>query len=472
MERYLQLADDSVSKRCVVLSGSLTSLLRARWGLPTSKEKRQESDRHHAMDAVVIAACGHQVVKRLSTLVSADGWTHKPELGGYVNVETGEMLTTKEFVRKDEVYKLFPHPWPHFRDELLLRLKCDDPPLLRSEMEKFATYTPDALATLRPLFVSRAPQRRNSGAAHMDTIYTKPRDGHVLIIEDKTSKKNTANKDKKIFRPATIEEKSSMAIGRIGVMDRDSKGNYKLTLDKLDDIIDPHRNKRMIDALRLWLVGRDEREKAAKLIETNLGRGKEKRTPTDSETAELKQLRAFPRKPLNTDPDDGPFTGPSIRSVKVNTGKMSGIMVRNGLVAQESLVRIDVFTKSGKFYLVPLYVADAVKDKLPVKTADGEIQIDNDFDFRFSLHPNDLTRVTLKGKGSILGYFRGYGGPPNPYNITLSIHDRNKNGHERANEKGEIPSIGVKTALNIEKFNVDVLGNIYPAPPEKRRDMA
>jgi len=59
-----------------------------------------------------------------------------------------------------------------------------------------------------------------------------------------------------------------------------------------------------------------------------------------------------------------------------------------------------------------------------------------------------------------------------PYNITVSIHDRNKNGHERANEKGEIPSIGIKTALSIEKFNVDVLGNRYPAPPEKRRDLA
>ena len=98
--------------------------------------------------------------------------------------------------------------------------------------------------------------------------------------------------------------------------------------------------------------------------------------------------------------------------------------------------------------------------------------MDESFSFIFSLYPNDLARVTLKGKGSILGYFRGYGGPPNPYNITLMIHDRNKNGHERANEKGEIPSIGVKTALSIEKFNVDVLGNLYPAPPEKRCDLA
>lgn len=35
-----------------------------------------------------------------------------------------------------------------------------------------------------------------------------------------------------------------------------------------------------------------------------------------------------------------------------------------------------------------------------------------------------------------------------------------------------IEGIGVKTALALEKFHVDVLGNFYPAPPEQRRDLA
>jgi CRISPR-associated endonuclease Csn1 len=37
---------------------------------------------------------------------------------------------------------------------------------------------------------------------------------------------------------------------------------------------------------------------------------------------------------------------------------------------------------------------------------------------------------------------------------------------------GLIRKIGVKTALSVEKFNVDVLGNIYPAPKEVRRGLA
>lgn len=455
VEQYLQLHEDSKAKRCVVLSGQLTAFLRARWGLI---KVRGDSDRHHALDAAVVAACSHGMVKRLSD------YSRRKELGkankDLVDMETGEIINH------------FPDPWPHFRDELQARLKIDDSALLRTEMERLGTYPPEALEALRPLFVSRAPQRRNGGAAHMDTIYTKPRDGHVLMVEDKKARKIAKDNDEKILRPATTEEKASMAIGRIGVMDKDSKGNYKLTLEKLDDIIDPRRNERMIEALRHWIANRDEREKTAKAIEASFGRGKEKRKPTDAENAELERLRALPRKPLQADPDSGPFTGPIIRAVKVNAGKMSGIQIRNGLAAQESLIRVDVFTKDGKFYLVPLYVADTAKKKLPDQTADGETQIDNKFDFRFSLHPNDLAKVTLKGKGSILGYFRGYGGPPNPYNITLSIHDRNKNGHERANEKGEIPSIGVKTALSIEKFHVDVLGNIYPVHEELRRDLA
>jgi CRISPR-associated endonuclease Csn1 len=35
-----------------------------------------------------------------------------------------------------------------------------------------------------------------------------------------------------------------------------------------------------------------------------------------------------------------------------------------------------------------------------------------------------------------------------------------------------IEGIGVKTALSLEKLHVNVLGKIYPAPPEKRRDLA
>lgn len=465
VEKHLQLADGSDSQRCVVLSGQLTSLLRARWGL---LKVREESDRHHALDAVVIAACSHGMVKRMSD------YSRRKELAqvreGFVDMETGEIVNLAAFAQLEAH---FPAPWANFRLELEWRLKLDDPAVLRTELQRLGTYPAEVLESVKPVFVSRAPQRRNDGGAHMDTIYAKPRGGHVLMVEDKKAKKRGSVKSvEKILRPASAEEKNGMAIERIGVLDKDSKGNYKLTLERLDDTVDLRRNIRMVEALRQWVQSRLGNEKAAKRIEETFGRGREKRKPTDAELGELQKLRALPRKPQKGDSVDGPFTGPMIRAVKVNKGKMSGIPIRQGLAAQESLLRVDVFTKEQKFYLVPIYVADTVKKALPHQTADGKTQIDGTFGFCFSLYPNDLAKVTLKDRGSILGYFRGYGGPPNPYNITLAMHDRNKDGHERANEKGEVPSIGIKTALAIEKFDVDVLGNVYPAKPETRHGLA
>ena len=463
VEQYLQLHTDSEAKKCVVLSGQMTSFLRARWGLV---KVRGDNDRHHALDAAVVAACSHGMVKRLSD------YSRRKELeqvrAGFVDID-GVILNPAMF---EQIEKHFPNPWPHFRNELEARLKLDDPALLREEMQRLGTYSDEELQAVRPLFVSRAPQRRNSGAAHMETIYSKPRGGHVLIVEDKKAKKVAKTPDEKMLRPATPEEKACLAITRIGVADKDSKGNYKLTLEKLGDIVDPRRNERMIEALRHWIVSRDEREKTAKAIETNLGRGKEKRKPTNDENAELERLRALPRKPLQSDPTNGPYTGPIIRAVKVNAGKTTGIPIRNGIAANDTMLRADVFTKAGKFHLVPVYVHHAVAKVLPDraivqgKDEDEWTLIDESFGFCFSLYPNDLVKVQQKGKPAILGYYsschRGTG------NINLWAHDRS----QQVGKDGMVEGIGVKTALSLEKFNVDVLGHIYPAPPETRRDLA
>ena len=459
VEQYLQLHEDSDAKRCVVLSGQMTSFLRARWGLV---KVRGDSDRHHALDAAVVAACSHSMVKRLSD------YSRRKELEqvreGFVDIDTGEILNPTMF---DQIEKHFPNPWPHFRNEVEARLKLDDPAMLREEMQRLGTYSEEALQTVRPLFVSRAPQRRNSGAAHMDTIYTKPRAGHVLMVEDKRAKKVAKDNAEKVLRPATPEEKSSMVIARIGVTDKDSKGNYKLTLEKLEDIVDPRRNERMIEALRHWITSRDEREKAAKIIEASLGRGKEKRKPTDSENAELERLRALPRKPLQADPDGGPFTGPIIRAVKVNAGKTTGITVRDGIAANETMLRVDVFTKARKFYLVPVYVHHSVAKVLPNKAVvskKDESQwtvMDDSYAFHLSLYPNDLLQLMIDGE-SILGYFAGI----NINDGGLKYFPHDQRGADSLKKRG------ISGAELFTKLNVDVLGNRYPAPPEKRRDLA
>lgn len=422
VEQNLQLHEESEAKRCVVLSGQMTSFLRNRWGL---SKVRSDSDRHHALDAVVVAAANHSMVKRLSD------YARRKELEkvsqGFVDVTTGEVPDIAMFQQLNEH---FPSPWENFRHELEARLKQDDIEQLRTHCEKLGNYTAHDLAQIKPLFVSRAPQRRNSGAAHKETIY---------------------GQTERLAKTNSVTQKVSVE---------------NLSLKDLDKLIDPHRNEKLYAAIGEWLTGKDAREKRAKEIEASLGRGKEKREPTHEEKAEIERLRALPRKPTN----DGSL-GPIVRTVTMVIDKLSGIQLRHGVAKNDSMLRVDVFTKAGKFYLVPVYVHHALAKRvedLPnraivqAKDEDEWMLIDNTFDFCFSLYPNDFVKVTQKGKPSISGYYsschRGTG------NLNIWTHDRNI----AIGKDGIIEGIGVKTALSLEKFNVDVLGNIYPVQKETR----
>jgi len=407
VERYLKLAETSESKRCVVLSGQLTAFLRARWGL---LKIRGDSDRHHALDAAVVAACSHGMVKRLSD------YARRKELegvrDGFVDLETGEIVDVAKY---HQLKAHFPDPWPGFRHELGARLFIDDPAQLRTAIEDLGTYPTEVLDTLKPLFVSRAPQRRNSGAAHKDTIYAQP---------------------ERLKTQGGVTQKvplSSLTLVDLGEPDNE---------DKPCKLIDPHRNEKLYAAIR-------ER------LKTHGGKGD----------------KAFPvGNPLRKPDRDGNPTGPVVRTVTLVIDKLSGIPVRGGIAKNDSMLRVDVFTKGGKFHLVPVYVHHRVTglpNRAIVAFKDEEewTLIDDSFGFCFSLHPNDLVKVSLK-KEAHLGYYASCNRSTGA--INLWAHDRN----QRVGKGGMIESIGVKTALNIERFHVDVLGNLYPAPPEKRRDLA
>ncbi len=426
VERYLKLekqGDGSQIQRCVVLSGQLTSFLRARWGL---LKIREESDRHHALDAVVIAACSHSMVKKLSD------YSRNKELAqvkeGFVDMETGEIINPAMFA---QLNAHFPAPWANFRDEVQDRLKIDDPALLSIAMQRLGSYPAEAISQLKPLFVSRAPQRRNGGAVHKDTIYAQP---------------------ERLKKQGGVTQKVALS---------------SLSLKDMDKLAEPHRNTKLYEAIRVWLGTRDTHEKRAKEIEASTGRGKDKRALTAQERAEIDTLRALPRKPTN----DPTQLGPIIRTVTMDVDKLSGIPIRGGVAKNDTMLRVDVFTKTGKFHLVPVYIHHTVtglpnRAVVAFKDEAEWTLIDDTFDFCFSLHPNDLVKVTQKGKAAITGYYaschRGTG------NLNLWSHDRNL----ASGKDGAFEGLGVKTALSLEKFDVDVLGNTYPAKPEQRSGLA
>jgi CRISPR-associated endonuclease Csn1 len=279
----------------VVLSGQTTAFLRARWGL---LKVRSDSDRHHALDAAVVAACSHGMVKRLADYARTRELAKVRE--GFPDPETGEIVDPVMF---QQLHAHFPDPWPHFRTELEARLNIDDAAELRSRMEMFGTYSPEALAALRPLFVSRAPQRRNSGAAHKDTIYAQP---------------------ERLKEQGGVTQKVPLS---------------SLTLKDIDKLIDPHRNEKLYAAIRARL-------------EAHGGKG-DKAFPPDN--------------PLRKPDREGNPTGPVVRTVTMVIDKLSGIPVRGGIAKNDTMLRVDVFRhkKDGKFHLVPVYVHHAVAKELP-----------------------------------------------------------------------------------------------------------
>ncbi len=405
VERHLQLAEGSDAKRCVVVSGQLTAFLRARWGL---NKVRGDSDRHHALDAAVVAACSHGMVKRLSDYARRRELDQVRE--GFVDVETGEIVNP---VMYQQLREHFPDPWPHFRDELKARLQIDSAPQLREEMDRFGTYPEEALAALKPLFVSRAPQRRNGGAAHKDTIYGQP---------------------ERLKAQGGVTQKVPLSA---------------LTLKDLDKLCDPERNAPLYEAIR-------------QRLEAHGGKG-DKAFPTSN------PLRK-PGKLLNKETGERGPDGPIVRTVTMVIDKLSGIAVRGGIAKNDSMLRVDVFSKAGKFHLVPVYVHHTVAKELPnraivaFKDEEDWTLIDESFEFRFSVYPNDLIKVRIKGE-TCLGYYAGTDRSTGA--MSLWAQDRNV----QVGKEGLL-RVGVKTALAVEKFHVDVLGNVYPAPPEKRRGLA
>jgi CRISPR-associated endonuclease Csn1 len=407
IERYLKLAaspDGATAQRCVVLSGQMTAFLRARWGI---LKIRAESDRHHALDAAVIAACSHGMVKRLAD------YSRKKELEqvrqGFVDAETGEVL---DITALHKLENDFPKPWQHFHHEVEARLKIDDKEKLRSEVERLNTYSTEELEALRPLFVSRAPQRRNSGAAHKDTIYGQPES----------------------LRPqGGVTQKVALSA---------------LSLKDMDKLIEPHRNERLYEAIR-------------KRLEEHGGKG-DKAFPAGTE------FRKPDRYGRVTDEDGKPI-GPIVRAVTTVIDKLSGIPIRGGIAKNDSMLRVDVFTKAGKFYLVPVYVHHQVAglpNRAIVAFKDEEewTLIDESFDWCFSLYPNDLLQISHK-KETFFGYYTGTDRATGA--IGLWAHDRNQS----IGTKG-LMRVGVKTAVKLDKFEVDVLGNIFPAHPEPHRELA
>jgi CRISPR-associated endonuclease Csn1 len=359
--------EQSLPVKVQTRNGALTAHLRGAWGFP---KKDRENDRHHAIDAIVLACSTQSMVQQLAN------WNKF------------------EFKSKYPDKKPFPpKPWETFREDVLASVHG-------AKNEKGEREG--------GIFVSRMPVRKITGAAHQETIRSIRKDafGNRQIIQRK--------------------KLTSL-----------SKGD-------LENLVDKERNIKLYNVLaeRLAQFGGDAKKAFAEPIYM----------PTNN-----------PSKPA-----------PRIMSVNIITNEKSGIEINGGLASNGDMVRVDVFKKNGKYFLVPIYVHQFAKGELPNRAImqgkdESEWEVMDDKDFIFSLHKNEYVVIKTK-KETIEGYYNSCDRATG--NIALIAHDADpkfgiKKGKDFSKEKSSEKEkdtrlkkgIGVKTALSLEKYVVDYFGN-------------
>jgi CRISPR-associated endonuclease Csn1 len=150
------------------------------------------------------------------------------------------------------------------------------------------------------------------------------------------------------------------------------------------------------------------------------------------------------------------------RGVSVNSGK--------GMCDNGDMPRVDVFTKRGKYYLVPIYVVDFAKKALPNITAYGE-ELAEDAQFLFSLYKDEIISISTKATANkpakeVKGFFMQLIGP----SILLNTIDNGAKEffiNTKINGKYTC-QLNVLNALKVKKYTIDPLGYYHEVRGEKR----
>lgn len=408
---HLQFApsDTGRKKRVTAVNGAITSYLRKRWGI---NKVRADGDKHHALDAIVIACATDKLIKDLSSFSSysetrySGGYKyfHSENDSGLVNIATGEIV------------KRFPYPWLDFRKEVMARLS-DNPAAALSKLNLDSYATTD-LSAIKPIFVSRMPRRKVTGAAHKETV-----------------------------RSARCVD-AGIVISKVDLT--------KLKLDpktgEIANYYNPESDMLLYEALkeRLCKFGNNGKKAFAEPFYKPKADG--------TQGPLVKKVKVYDKSTLNV-----------------------WVQGKTAVADNDSMVRVDVFKIAGDgYYLVPVYTADTLKDELPNKAILAHKKYEEwpemrSEDFIFSLYPNDL--IKFEHKSSIkfkkvnkestlpetldikegIAYYKG--ADISTGCISIITHDNSYFVH----------GLGVKTLISLEKYQVDVLGNYTKVKKEHRQ---
>ena len=340
--------------------------------------------------------------------------------------------TREGWRKKPQEREVFPEPWFSFRKELEARVSENPEEVIKNL--HLPSY--QGVMDIKKPFVSRMPRRKVRGAAHKETV----RSGKLL--------------------------KEGYTIYKTDLSD------LKLKNGEIEGYYQPESDRLLYEALKSRIKDTEERIKA------EVDNKKER----DAKLAKIGQI-AF-KSPFYKPKADG-TKGPLVKKVKIIEKSSLNVPVHKGksVAYNDVMVRVDVFCveKKGKnnYYLIPVYVADTVKNELPRRAIVAhkpyeEWKIMDDKDFIFSLYPNDLIHIVSAKKIS-LSAVKGSTLESKIETNDAYLYYKKTNistgaisviTHDNSHEMG---SLGVRTLLKIEKCVVDPLGNISLVKKEKRQ---
>lgn len=416
--------------RCV--NGAVTSYLRKFWGV---NKIREDGDVHHAIDATIIATVTDGMIKKVTQFNNMKETFIYRKDGTYVNKSTGEIMSKeeKEAYERDgiDVYsKYLPKPYEGFIKELEIRskVKYETDRFSEEELLELAKlgYEDEELAKIKPVFVSRMKSAKKTGAIHQETM---------MSTREYLETKN-------LIKTVTLD---------------------KLKIKEKPEIIELKDDEYPNCSIENYYRPQDDRLLYLKLKK------------------HLVEVGAYKPNECEIKPKKDGSDGPLVKKVKLYEYSSNCVITPNGGAANDKMYRVDVFKKGGKFYLCPVYMADVYAKKLSNKVIEiGKewSEIDETFEFLFSLYQNDLVRfvsakeivLTKTNRNNkslktdtialkdVMGYYNG---------ADISVASVKMVTHDGCYEK----RLGVKTLLNIEKLNVDIMGNVFKAPKEERKDL-
>lgn len=380
---YLEFAPaESIGKRRVIaVNGSITAYMRKRWGL---KKDRLAGDLHHAQDAVVVACVTNGMIQKI-TRYSQYCEARYSRLK-FVDYDTGEVIETL----RERFGVNFIEPWDNFKIELESRLSAD--PALRIEAYRLDNYSD--MKEIRPIFISRMPNRKSRGAAHQETIRS----------------------------PRLAEE--GLVVSRVDIT--------KLKLDgdgEIANYYNPDSDKKLYQALKSRLQQFNGNAEAA-FKEPFYKPAAPGKTPSP-----VKKVKIIDKSNLN---------------VAVGSGvAANGDMLRIDVFKKEDgYYWVPVYVAD--------MVKETLPNKACVHTKPYELWKEmDDKDFIFSLYPNDLIRYEQNNGTEAFMYYVKAG--ISTASITVETHDRSNSIPSlgvktlKSLEKWNVDVLGNRTKINKEK---------------------